>query len=64
MPRPVAVSGPISGATRVRTDIRSSETRTSKGALLVFFAVYAATLGLLFAPEGFFLGEPSALAQD
>jgi hypothetical protein len=64
MPRPVAVSGPAAGRSRLRTSIRSSEARTSKGALMLFFAVYAAALGLLIAPDGFFLSEPVTVAQD
>ncbi|MEY4697601.1 MAG: hypothetical protein RIT14_2029 [Pseudomonadota bacterium] len=64
MPRSVALSGPASRAARPRTDIRSSDTGSHKGALALFFVVYVATLGLIIAPDGFFIGETATIAQD
>lgn len=44
---------------------RGSVTPSNLGALALFVCAYLAVLGVMFAPEGFFLGAPeTAVAQD
>ena len=44
---------------------RGTVTTSNLGAIALFVCAYLAVLGVMFAPEGFFLGEPAAtIAQD
>jgi hypothetical protein len=44
---------------------RGSVTPSNLGALALFVCAYLAVLGVMFAPEGFFLGDPeTVVAQD
>jgi hypothetical protein len=44
---------------------RGSVTPSNLGALALFVCAYLAVLGVMFAPEGFFLGAPEpVVAQD
>lgn len=47
------------------TSGRGSVAPSNLGAIVLFVCVYAAVLGVMFAPEGFFLGDPATtVAQD
>jgi hypothetical protein len=44
---------------------RGTVTTSNLGAIALFVCAYLAVLGVMFAPEGFFLGEPAAtIAPD
>lgn len=52
---------PIPRATSGRGPVSTS----NLGAIALFVCAYLAVLGVMFAPEGFFLGDPAAtVAQD
>lgn len=56
MPRFAPARPPASSASG------SSDKGTQRAAILLFLLAYVAILGVLFAPKGFFLAEPSPAA--
>ncbi|NBE08955.1 hypothetical protein [Paragemmobacter ruber] len=41
-----------------------SDKGSQRAAIVLFLLAYIAVLGVLFAPKGFFLGEPAPVTQN